>query len=173
MNPYLVLGALLAVAATLGGAYLAGSRHASASCNAAWQANEIKNTQAWRAQLAEKEALANTLQIELAQAHAAVRTVYKEVVHEIPATTTGRLCLGADTLGLLDRLAAGATGLRLPAPADEPVGAARAVASDTEVARWAADAIEQHERERARCNALIKWHDAGFTNNKANNKEKE
>ncbi len=29
---------------------------------------------------------------------------------------------------------------------------------DPQVAQWAADVIKQHERERARCNALIDWH---------------
>ena len=122
---------------------------------------------AWQLEQARSELVANQrqqahadeLQRQLAQAQTNTRIRYKEVLREIPATTSGRPCLGADALGVLDRFQSGAApSLRLSATASESAGATDAVASDTQIAQWALDAIEQHERERARCNALIEWH---------------
>ena len=150
--PTVVITAI-ATALLVAGGYAVGHKQGATACAADWQARELASNQAWQ------QAHADELQRQLALAQTNARIRYKEVLREIPATTSGRPCLGADALGVLDRFQSGtAPGLRLSATASESAGATDAVASDTQVAQWALDAIEQHERERARCNALIEWH---------------
>jgi len=103
-----------------------------------------------------KADLADTLAVRLAAAEKQRIPAYKEVLREIPAATVDRPCLSGDALGLLDNFAGDAAGV--PATAGRPADQGGAVATDTQVAGWAASVIEQHERERARCNALIDWH---------------
>ena len=103
--------------------------------------------------------MADDLQRQLAVTETRTRTIYKEIIRETPAATLGRPCLSDDALGLLDRFQFGtAPGIRLSETASQSADSPSTVASDTQVAQWAADVIEQHERERARCNALIDWH---------------
>jgi len=119
---------------------------------------------------------------DLHQAHAATLALQDRLDHEIARVTTGRACLGADALGLLDRAAAGpqpaakTTGQPAAAYASEPAAAASqrtrpqvgdinvadspddAVASDTDVTRWANTAYAQYAQCAQRLNALIDWH---------------
>ena len=145
------------VAALLGGAYLAGRDHGQTDCQAQTLARAAQVAQAHQALLAAAQARADVLTRQMAATLQQTRTVYKEIVREIPSATLGRPCLGSDALGLLDHFAGVATGL--PAPARQPADPVASVATDTQIAGWIADAIEQHERERQRCNALIEWHD--------------
>ena len=153
-----VVGAALAIA-LVSGSYVMGRSHGTAACATEWQARELATAETWRAEVERRQILADDLQRRLAAAETQTRTIHQEVIREIPAATLGRPCLSDDALGLLDRFRFRATsGLGVPATAFEPAGAVGATASDTQVAQWAADVIEQHERERARCNALIDWH---------------
>ena len=151
----------IATALLAAGGYAVGHKQGATACAADWQARELASTQAWQQAQQRQQAHADELQRQLAQAQTNTRIRYKEILREIPATTSGRPCLGADALGLLDRfqLAAQSRG-GLPATTGESAGASGTAATDTQVAQWAADVIEQHERERARCNALIDWHRA-------------
>lgn len=149
----------IATALLAAGGYAVGHKQGATACAADWQSKELASSQAWRQDQQRQQAHADELQRQLALAQANTRIRYKEVIREIPATTSGRPCLGADALGVLDRFQSGtAPSLRLSATASESAGATDAVASDTQIAQWALDAIEQHEHERARCNALIEWH---------------
>ena len=156
--PTVVITAI-ATALLAAGGYAVGHKQGAAVCAADWQAKELASNQAWQQAQQRQQAHADELQRQLAQAQTNTRIRYKEILREIPAATSGRPCLGADALSVLDRFQSGtAPSLRLSATASESAGATDAVASDTQIAQWALDAIEQHERERARCNALIEWH---------------
>jgi len=147
------------VVALIAGSYFTGRSTGTTACAAEWQARELALAATWRAEVERRQALADELQRRLATAETKTRTIYQEVIREIPTATLGRPCLSDDALGLLDRFQSLATpGFGLPATAGQPVDSPSTVASDTQVAQWAADVIEQHERERARCNALIDWH---------------
>lgn len=82
---------------------------------------------------------------------------YQEQLHaSLSRETTGRACLGTSALRLLDRSA----GLRadLPAPTRSAVAAdAGDLATDTQVARWAADAYHQYAECARRLDALIQF----------------
>lgn len=81
----------------------------------------------------------------------------KEKRDAVAPVTTGRSCLEPAALRVLD----GATGLqvaRLPEASGGLAAADAAVATDTDVARWALDAGARHEQCRARLDALIAWH---------------
>ena len=81
----------------------------------------------------------------------------KEKRDAIAPVTTGRACLEPAALRVLD----GAAGLqvdRLPEAPRDPAAADAAVATDTDIARWALDAGARHEQCRARLDALIAWH---------------
>ena len=147
------------VVTLIAGSYFTGRSAGTTACTAERQQHELALADLWRAEVARRQAVADDLQRQLAAADTKTRTIYKEVIREIPAATLGRPCLSDDALGLLDRfqLAAQSRG-GLPATTGESAGASGTAATDTQVAQWAADVIEQHERERARCNALIDWH---------------
>ena len=147
------------VVALVAGSYFTGRSAGTTACTAERQQHELALADLWRAEVERRQAVADDLQRQLAVAENRTRTIYKEIIREIPAATLGRPCLSDDALGLLDRFQSLATpSLGLPATASESAGASGTAATDTQVAQWAADVIEQHERERARCNALIDWH---------------
>jgi len=161
MIPWRILMTIGLVVALIAGSYVTGRNAGSTACIAERQKNELALAEVWRTEVERRQAVADGLQRQLAAAESKTRTIYKEITREIPSATLGRPCLSDDALGLLDRFQSLATpSLGLPATASESAGTAEAVASDTQVAQWAADVIEQHERERARCNALIDWHRA-------------
>ena len=147
------------VVAVIAGSYFTGRSAGATACTAEWQARELRLADNWRAEVERQQALADDLQRRLATAETKTRTIYQEVIREIPAATLGRPCLSDDALGLLDRFqSALEPPVGLSATTGESADSPSTVASDTQVAQWAADVIEQHERERARCNALIDWH---------------
>jgi len=152
--PTAAIAAVL-IGLTLGGvAYLAGRTDGAAGCERSRAEERANMANEHARMLAEAQSRGQALARKLAAAESKRRTIYKETTHAIPAATLGRPCLDGDALGLLDTFAA----TRLPAPAGRTAGAAGAVATDTQIAGWVVDVIEQHERERARCNALIDWH---------------
>lgn len=155
-NPLVLIAAAVSVALAVGG-YFTGRDHGRAACETRWQQRELDLAALWRAEVERKQAVADDLSRRLAATETRTRTIYQEVVREIPAATLGRPCLGPDALGLLDRLP-GLAPAGLPESAGEPADSAGSIATDTQIAGWISDAWEQHERERARCNALIEWH---------------
>ena len=154
----LLLSAGLAMA-LIAGSYFTGRSAGTTACTAEWQARELAITETWRAEVERRQTLADDLQRRLATAETQTRTIYQEVIREIPTATLGRPCLSDNALGLLDRFqSALEPRVGLSATTGQPADSPATVASDTQVVQWAADVIEQHERERARCNALIDWH---------------
>lgn len=154
-SPLNLIVAAVSVSLLLG-SYFTGRDAGKTACEADWATERTGLVAVWKQEVDRKQAVADDLARGLAKAEQARTIVYKETVREIPAATLGRPCLSGDALGLLDRFAGAAAGL--PAPAGEPADQGDAAASDTQVAQWVAEAIEQHERERGVCNALIDWH---------------
>lgn len=101
-------------------------------------------------------------------ASAAALRLQEQLDDEIARNTSGRACLDADALRVLDRAVAAARGLSAPtgraAAADAAQPAANsapptdAAASDTDVARWANVAYGQYAECVRRLDALIQWH---------------
>jgi hypothetical protein len=121
-----------------------------------------------RATLADERAAltARALDAERAGAQAATRLAAseaeksrlgKEKDRAIARLTTGRRCLDAAVVGVLNDAPSGA-GLRLPATAAATAGAAAAFATDADVGQWARHARDQYERCRGRLDALREWH---------------
>ncbi|GHU10880.1 hypothetical protein FACS1894185_3170 [Betaproteobacteria bacterium] len=131
---------------------------------------------------ARAQALSRTLDIEregeaiahrLAAVEAERDQIKEDKNREITRLTTGRLCLSADAVRVLNAPAAG-TGLLLPAPAaglavapasfasDADVGggarsAPTSFATDADVGHWAITARDQYDRCRGRIDALREW----------------
>ncbi len=94
---------------------------------------------------------ANDLSARLAAAEGKIVTHTVEVIKYVPKYTTGKPCLSAGAVGVLQP-GAGAPG---DAPGKPPAEDATPVASDTDVAYWIAGANQQYETCAARLNALI------------------
>lgn len=109
--------------------------------------------------LKEAQARADKLQIALDRSETRIATIKKDTQREIVRTTSGRACLGSSTVGLLNNATTASTGsTTVPTAASGPAEEDAAIATDTDVATWANDAIEQYNVCRARLGALIDWH---------------
>jgi hypothetical protein len=84
----------------------------------------------------------------------------KEKDREIQRLTTGRACLGADVVRLLNAESAPGSGLKLPTAASGAAGSATGFASDTDVGLWAVDARTLYDTCRGRVDALREWRDS-------------
>lgn len=163
MNPVLLACLVSAALGALGG-YWAGD------AMTAGELDQLRSTYATEKQTAERrarenlqaaqargDALTNDLLAAQAQADA-----YQEQLHAALARqTTGRACLGGGALRLLDGSASGIRADQLPTPAGVPAAAdAGDVATDTQVARWAADAYYSYAECARRLDALIQFEEA-------------
>lgn len=92
----------------------------------------------------------------LARAHEEAAQKTEELQHALARETAGRDCLAGNALRLLDH----APGLRVSAPTGGAVATdAGHVATDTDLAQWAARAGGQYAECARRLDALIRWHD--------------
>ena len=109
-------------------------------------------------QLNAAQARGDALTTELLTARAQADGLQDQLNEALSKATTGRPCLGAPALRLLDR----AAGPRaVPAPAGRPAAADAAdAATDTQVAQWAAGAYHQYAECSRRLGALIQYHEA-------------
>ncbi len=114
------------------------------------------------------QALSDKLQFELAASEDRLSTIKKDTQREIQRATTGRACLGSVAVGLLNDAAADRSPT-VPAPVSRPAEADAAFASDTDVATWANQAIEQYNTCRKRLDALIDWYLQPFNEPPENN----
>jgi hypothetical protein len=131
--------------------------------------NQIKAAQAQvqaeterqtRERLEDAQARGDTLTARLAATEEVLHTKTQEVNREIARLTTGRPCLGADVVRLLNQPANSSAGAVPQAPG-QPVAQDGAAASDTDIAGWIAGAQSQYETCRARLGALIDFEE-GF-----------
>lgn len=109
------------------------------------------------------QARGDALTLQLQQAEAQRLADNRGNADEIRRLTSGRACLSAGTVRLLNRgTARGADPHAGPVPpaASEPAAADGAAASDTDVALWADSARSQYDTCRGRLDALIDWETA-------------
>jgi len=116
--------------------------------------------QAAAAKLQRAQATGEAASARLAAALTANAQITQEKKHALKAATDGRACLSERALRLLDgapglTVAAPATGV--PATTGQPAAAGGAVASDTDLAGWIADAGQRHEACRQQLAELIGW----------------
>ena len=104
------------------------------------------------------QARGDALQARLAAEEANRQTQAQENAREIKRLTTGRPCLNAGTVRLLNEPAIGLRASTLPTPASGTIAADAAAASDTDVAGWIDNARHQYDACRGRLDALIEWH---------------
>lgn len=102
----------------------------------------------------------NALSIALAAAQTQAHQLQKAQHATLQTLATGRACLHADAVRLLNQPDATAPGGPEPVP-PPPGGAAAtgaAFATDADVGHWAIDARAAHTDCRQRLDALIDWH---------------
>lgn len=105
------------------------------------------------------QARGDALTAELLTARAAADTLQEQLHEALTRETTDRPCLGSGALRLLDRATQPAR--NVPAPTGRPAAAdAEPVATDTQVAGWAANAYHQYAECSRRLGALIDYSEA-------------
>lgn len=152
LAPYRMWLMLAAVVALFGGGVWSGHHWATTKADAARAVAADLAVQRIRAEMQRADALAARL--AAAESKIVIKTV--EVIRHVPTVTTGRLCLDAAAVSLLQPGAAWGPYQSAGQPAGQ--GSAHAAASDRDVAYWAAEANRQYETCAARINALIDWH---------------
>lgn len=154
LSQYRIWIMLAAVAALFGSGVYSGHRWATTVADAA----RVRAAAASLAQMQAETRRADAATAALASAESKIVTKTVEVIRYVPTVTTGRLCLGADAVGLLQP----GTHWGPYQPAGKPTdqGPAHAAASDRDVAYWAAEANRLYETCAARMNALADWHAA-------------
>lgn len=147
--PYLVLLAALA------GSHFWAYQHGGKAERSVWLVNEAKAAALAAKQAKEQQVKSDALTAKLMTQQKTINKLSKEKNDALYKITTGRDCLSARVLGVLNR---GASALpetaQLPAGTDTADPAA-ASATDTDVARWITDAQQQYSQAAAQCNALI------------------
>lgn len=160
--PTWVYPAGLAVAALVGAAIGAGAATVIKD-------GEIAELRRSQAQASERAATQNVVRLQTAQARGDALTSdllavqaradqLQEQLHDaLQKSTSGRACLGGGALRVLDRAALGIRA-DLPASPGSPAAADAAdVATDTQVAGWAADANHRYAECARRLAALIQF----------------
>lgn len=133
------------------GGFSAGYRSAANKYAAQQLAAERVASAKYRAEIERGNALSE----RLAKAESSIQTRTVEVIKYVNKVTTGRGCLSAGAVGLLNGTVYPAplrTGAGTPAPDD-----AGPSASDTDVYQWIAEAQGSYDTCAARLNELIEW----------------
>lgn len=145
------------IAAALGGAYLMAD-HKDALI-ARMEADQAKAEAAVIAAGAERlrdaQARGDTLTNQLALAEKAREQTASEHAREIKKLTTGRPCLNAGVVRLLNNSGQGNDSASVPAPTRVAAAEDGPFATDTDVASWADNARRQYNSCRDRLGALI------------------
>lgn len=106
----------------------------------------------------------DALTTALAQRQAQINQLWKDQRDALNRLTTGRACLGAAAVRVLNEPDSATTSAGhepVPAPPGGAVAADGAFATDADVGHWAIAARAQYGDCRARLAALIDWHTAG------------
>lgn len=121
---------------------------------AAVEKQAVKEQEIARLQAAQK--LGDTLTNRLAKSQQTNAQLTGEINRAINTTTMGSTCLTAPTLRLLNT-APGLHVASLSTPPGIAIAESSATATDTDIARWIADAGLHHEDCRTRLDALITY----------------
>lgn len=157
MNPRLIalLGAFLS-GLLLAGLVVASIKNADiANLKADHAKQQAAAAAAARQRLEAAVARGDSLSARLAQTESALNKKTLEVSREIARVTAGRPCLGAAAVRLLNSSHDDAAAV--PQAPGQPDAEDGAVATDTDIAGWIANAQGQYETCRARLGALINW----------------
>lgn len=103
----------------------------------------------------------DSLAAQLATQQTHISKLHQEHTREINRLTTGRACLSADLVRVLNNTQPAATDRpdALPTPTSGPAATdASAFATDADVGNWAASARQQYAECAARLGSLIEWH---------------
>ncbi len=122
--------------------------------------NQAAAAEAARLRLEEAVARGDSLAARLAQTESALNKKTLEVSREIARVTAGRPCLGAGAVRLLNNPRHPGDVATVPQASGQPDAEDGAVATDTDVAGWIANAQGQFGTCRARLGALIDWGEA-------------
>ena len=93
---------------------------------------------------------------DLLTREAMINRLSKEKRDALSRLTTGRPCLSADAVGVLNGTTGAGAGV--PTATGIPAAAGGGFATDADVGQWAAAAIAAHDTCRHRLDALIDWH---------------
>lgn len=93
---------------------------------------------------------------DLLAREALINRLSKEKRDAISRHTTGRPCLSADAVGVLNDQASDGAGV--PQATGSTAATGGGFASDSDVGQWAAAARAAHDTCRSRLDALIDWH---------------
>lgn len=152
------------------GSYFVGYQAGDQHRNATWLALQTQAQAQAAKSLQEAQARGNRLSAELLLAESQINQQRGALAHALTQATTGRPCLGATTLRVLNT----APGLHVDNLPPTPGGLAAAGepaspdtsdtaystwgSTDTGIALWIADAGSAFETCRTRLDALIDWH---------------
>ena len=103
----------------------------------------------------------DTLAAQLATQQTHINQLHQEHTHAIKRLTTGRACLSAELVRVLNTTDPAATDRpdALPPPTSSPAATdAPAFATDADVSTWAATARRDYAECAARLGALLEWH---------------
>ena len=93
---------------------------------------------------------------DLLTREAMINRLSKEKRDALSRLTTGRPCLSADAVGVLNGTTGAGAGM--PQATGIPAATGGGFATDADVGQWAAAAIAAHDTCRKRLDALIDWH---------------
>ena len=119
---------------------------------------ERQAAQAALDRLQQAQARGDALQARLAAEETNRQTQAQEHAREIKRLTTGRPCLNAGTVRLLNEPTGHSGTATVPATTSGATAADAPAASDTDVAGWIDNARLQYDACRGRLDALIDWH---------------
>jgi len=109
------------------------------------------------ARLEAAQARGNTLSADLAQREAEIDKLTLEVTRAAKRHTTGRTCLDAAAVRVLNRADPGPVATDVPQAAGAPVAQSAGAATDTDIYEWIAAAWGYYATCRGRLGALIDW----------------
>lgn len=147
--PYRILGALLLALGLSATGFGAGVKTANDRHAAQQLAAERLAADRYRAEVAR----GNDLSARLAAAESNIQIKTVERIKYVPQVTTGRDCLSADAVRLLNNT--GYPNLSETAGQPAPADAAAPPATDADVETWAIDAVAQYATCAERLNLLI------------------
>lgn len=151
LNPQVLLAAGVALMVAFSGSFYAGHEWAVTKADA----RRAREHDAYMAEINKQLGRNRELSAAIAQAEQTLNLKTTEVIKHVPKVTTGKPCLGAGAVSLLQP--GSAPHLKTPARDAVAEGPA-ASASDADVAYWIADANRGYETCAGRLNTLIDWH---------------
>lgn len=129
--------------------------------NVSHQKKLVAAAEATIERLADAQQRGNELQLRLAQTENARDQLAQEKDREIRRLTVGRRCLDSAAVRVLNEPIIQSNAVSVPAPAGEPVRAAAAFATDTDVGIWIGQCRRAYDTCRGRLEAIAEFEAGG------------